>query len=123
MLGKAAEIEMPCLCLAAGPTHTHLLASLRDDWTFVKKQVGRLKQAGSHAIRDVLPGKVWAAGGKPIRVRDRGHHREVFGYILKHVREGAWVWRFDGEQGDPALRVAQGRLVESLIESRRVGDD
>lgn len=122
ILRKAVNIEMPCLCLAAGPTHTHLLAALANDWADVLKQMGRLKQAGSHAIGHILPGKVWAGGGKPIRIENKAHHQRVFRYILKHVHEGAWVWRFDGQGGDPALRFAQSGLLDAFLERRKHGN-
>jgi len=52
MLHKATNIEAPCLTLAVGPSHTHMLIALANDWDTVKRDTGRLKQAGSHAIRD-----------------------------------------------------------------------
>ncbi|MEM9346864.1 MAG: hypothetical protein AAGB26_09630 [Planctomycetota bacterium] len=120
ILKKCVEIEVPCLAIAAGRAHTHLLAALANDWEHVKSQVGRLKQSGSHALRAVLPGRVWADGGKPVRVRDRPHQGNVFRYVLEHAEEGAWVWRYDGEGGEvsPDLRDAQGRLLDSLMKGR-----
>lgn len=120
VLKKCVAIEMPCLVIAAGRAHTHLLAAMLNDWQHVKKQVGRLKQAGSHAIRAVLPGRVWGDGGKPIRVRDQTHQANVFRYISEHENEGAWVWRYDdkgcGVEPDP--RDAQDRLLNLFLEGR-----
>jgi hypothetical protein len=41
-----------------------------------------------------LPGKVWAAGGDPIPIKDKAHQRRVYEYILRHKKQGAWVWSF-----------------------------
>ncbi len=39
-------------------------------------------------------GKLWAKRGKELRVRNRSHQLNVYRYILAHVSEGAWVWRW-----------------------------
>jgi len=86
------------LVIAVGMHHAHLLVRLPDDYTSVKKVAGQLKQASSHAVREHLPGRLWADGGKPIRIRSRRHQLEVFEYIREHAKEGATVWCFkDGE--------------------------
>jgi len=120
ILNKAVALESPCLVIAVGRAHTHLLAAMLNDWRHVKREAGRLKQAGSHAIRNSLSGRVWADGGKPIRIQDREHHGRVFQYICDHVKEGAWDWRYDGveEGGDPDLRCAQDRLLSEFLEYR-----
>ncbi|MEM6257301.1 MAG: hypothetical protein AAGI37_03185 [Planctomycetota bacterium] len=121
IINKCVATEAPCLVIATGRAHTHLLAAMFNDWQHVKKQVGRLKQAGSHAIREALPGRVWGDGGKPIRVTDQAHQKNVFRYISEHAQqEGAWVWRYDGEGSaiDPGLRCAQARLLEKFLQSK-----
>ena len=39
-------------------------------------------------------GNVWAKWSKPLPIRDRQHQLNIFFYIRKHIREGAWVWDF-----------------------------
>ncbi|MFN3167167.1 MAG: hypothetical protein ACE37H_08905 [Phycisphaeraceae bacterium] len=120
ILNKAIAMNAPCLVIAVGRAHTHLVAAMLNDWQHVKRETGRLKQAGSHAIREVLPGRVWADGGKPIRIQDQKHQSSVFRYICDHEKDGAWVWR-DGvveSGGDPGLRPAQGRLLSEFLEYR-----
>ncbi len=119
MLEKATEMNSPCLVLAAGATHTHLLLALPDGWEWVKREVGRLRQASSHAIREAQPGRVWADGGKPIRIKDVEHQRTVFHYIVSHGAQGAWVWRYDRNDGDPDLRCAQDRLLKQFMDQRQ----
>lgn len=38
--------------------------------------------------------RLWAKRGREKPVRDRGHQLRVFGYILDHQEENAWVWDF-----------------------------
>ena len=82
------------LVVSVGLTHAHLLVELDDDDAAAQRFAGRLKQAASHALRRQMPGRVWAGGGKPIRVVDREHHRAAFDYIRGHVAEASWVWTF-----------------------------
>jgi len=88
----------PVLIVAVGAYHVHLLVELSDDPATVKSIIGNCKRASSHTIRDVLPGRVWAHGGKFDRVEDEEHHRNVYGYILDHIEEGAYVWSYRPEQ-------------------------
>jgi len=39
-----------------------------------------------------MPGRVGAGGGKFDPFDGEAHHRNVFGYILRH--EDAWTWSF-----------------------------
>jgi REP element-mobilizing transposase RayT len=56
----------------------------------LKQMIGRVKKVSSHRIRNQLPGKVWAAGCKPVLVRDDEHWANVLKYIRNH--KNAWVW-------------------------------
>jgi len=92
---KLKKLEVQALIVSVGPTHAHLLVCLPDDDQQAKRVSDQLKQASSHAVRDAMPGRVWAAGGKPIRVKSRAHQVAVYKYILDHAqKEGAWVWSF-----------------------------
>ena len=97
-LRRAAEFaERRCLTVAVGPSHGHLLIECEDRLDEAKKLAGRLKRVSSILVRETLPGRIWADGGKPIRIRNREHQLSVFEYILDHAeKEGAWTWRFDG---------------------------
>ena len=79
-------------CLAVGSHHAHLLIEAAGGYREVLRFAGALKQFSSHRVREEMPGALWAKGGKPIAVRDAGHHRRVQQYIRRHAREGAWVW-------------------------------
>lgn len=98
LLHKLQTQTHPVIAICVGSNHAHLLAELPDDRERVKHLAGTWKQAASHRVRTDLPGKLWASGCDPIPIRDKSHHTRTFQYILRHEREGAWVWSFrDGE--------------------------
>ncbi len=86
------------LMVGVGAVHAHILVELPDDVVRVKTIVGDCKRKSSHAIRDILPGRIWAHGGRFDRVEDEEHHRNVYGYILEHIDEGAYVWSYRAEE-------------------------
>ncbi len=93
-IDKLAQYEQQLLCVSVGGMHVHLLVELPADLRETKRIIGQCKSAASHAVRDRLPGRVWGRDGGFDRVNDRAHQRNVYGYILKHAAEGAWVWSF-----------------------------
>ncbi|MGD9127804.1 MAG: hypothetical protein PVH19_10555, partial [Planctomycetia bacterium] len=100
LLGEAMvdvmnRAKLRFLAVAVGVSHAHVLVECKDDYMTARRLASSLKQVSSFAVRDSLPGKVWAKGGKPIRIKDQKHQQQVFYYILEHAqKEGAWVWRF-----------------------------
>lgn len=97
-------VNLRCLAIAVGLSHSHLLVECEDDYKAAQQLSARLKQASSFAISHMLQGGIWGGRGRPIRIRDHAHQQQVFYYIVEHAeKEGAWVWRFD-EQADPDLR-------------------
>ena len=90
-LRKCRKGEHQVLAVSVGATHSHLQVELPDDYIGAQQFSYRLKQAGSHAVRDTLPGTIWARGSKPIEIRDRAHQKKVFRYICDHAKEGDWV--------------------------------
>lgn len=96
MLETIERVKQRCLAIAIGASHSHLLVECEDDYQVARQFSARLKQVSSFAVGRVLQGRVWATGGKPIRIRNREHQQQVFWYILEHAeKESAWVWRFD----------------------------
>ncbi|MEZ6241548.1 MAG: hypothetical protein R3B57_00740 [Phycisphaerales bacterium] len=92
-LEKIEAIELETLVLSVSATHAHLLANFegRD----VGREVGRLKRASSHALRDRFPGGLWSRRCHVVTIRSREHHARVFDYIVEHGRlEHASVWTF-----------------------------
>jgi len=86
------KLEHRCLTLAVAGMHVHLLAELPVDLAATKKTLGRCKGAASHAIREVLPGRVWARDGDYKMIRDYQHQQRAYRYILD--QDNAWIWDF-----------------------------
>ena len=82
------------LVIAIAGQHCHVLSELPNNLSETKSIIGHAKRESSRAVKAEMPGKVWAAGGKFIRINDRGYQRRVFDYICRHVQEGAWVWTY-----------------------------
>ena len=88
---KARRLDVEMACLAVASNHVHLLARMA--WEEHREIVGKLKRHSSHALRDVLPGRVWGGRCSAKRIRDRQHQVLTYQYILRHGRkEGASVW-------------------------------
>jgi len=88
---KLVDMEIRTAALACHPTHFHALIKVGD--SDAKRIFGGAKQAGSHAIRDVLPGSIWGDSSGVRRLPTFARFASVFWYILAHVEEGAVVWR------------------------------
>lgn len=84
------------LAMAVCATHVHVLAELPNDMDAAKRIVHACKGAASAGVRRLLPGRIWAAGGKLKPVRDREHQRRVYRYILDQQNDG-WTWSFRDE--------------------------
>lgn len=85
---------------SVGGMHVHALAELPNDRVTARREVGVAKKAASQAIAKTLPGRIWAKGCGLKPIGDEEHHRNTFGYIERHVEEGAFVWTF--RDADPA---------------------
>jgi REP element-mobilizing transposase RayT len=82
--------------LSIAPMHAHLLIELPRTGTVA--EVGKLKRRASFAIKDRMPGRVWAKGCGVKPIKDKSHLVNTFNYILRHKEQGAWVWSFRDEQ-------------------------
>lgn len=81
------------LCVSAGGQHVHALAKLPP--ALARHWVGLAKRHVTFVLHERgWQGLVWAKRSKETPVKDRKHHENVFYYILRHAREGAWTWSF-----------------------------
>jgi len=92
ILRKLRKLEYRCLVISVGAMHCHFQAELPDDLPKIRQIVGQCKTVSSHAIRDVLPGRVWGRDCSKTPIDDPEHHRNVFYYILG--QEDAWKWSY-----------------------------
>ncbi|MSQ95774.1 MAG: hypothetical protein EXR98_14630 [Gemmataceae bacterium] len=96
ILAKLQKKKHRVLVLSIATTHSHWLVELPNDYEETKQIVGQCKSKSSHLIREIVPGRVWAAGGDFNRIKDRQHQLNVLGYILK--QKDAWIWDFRKEE-------------------------
>lgn len=89
---KLLALEQRVIALSVGAKHLHALVELPDDYRRERALVGKAKNISSYVVRDDLPGRVWAAGGRFKLIKDRRHQLNVFVYISKRQEKGAWTW-------------------------------
>jgi REP element-mobilizing transposase RayT len=92
ILKQLQKLELRILAIAVAGMHVHILVELPDDKKEMKSIVGNCKMKSSHAIRQQMPGRVWAGGGKLKRIDTREHQLRTYRYILR--QDGAWIWSF-----------------------------
>jgi len=98
---KLGERGAFVLCLAVSSQHVHLLAKLPRG-AEPRIVMGLAKKHAAFEIKGRgWDGKLWGRRGKELRVRGREHQLRVYGYILAHAKQGAWVWhwRMKDEEG------------------------
>jgi REP element-mobilizing transposase RayT len=99
----AAEYRV--LAVAVTKVHAHLLVEIPDNIQKVRAIIGQAKRLSSRAVKQTIPGSVWAAGGTYKPMGSRNHQRSVHGYILYDQGPGAWTWSFqDGSEEGQFLR-------------------
>ena len=98
ILKKLRDLDHEVLAIAVAGMHTHIQVELPDDVPTIRQIVGDCKRAASHAIRAVLPGRVWARDGGYKRIDNKGYHRNVFRYILQ--QKDAWIWSYKDAPAD-----------------------
>lgn len=92
ILAKLKKLNHECLVISVAGMHAHIQVELPDDLSRIRHIIGQCKTVASHAIRDQLPGRVWARDGayKPIDTIE--YQRSVYTYILSQA--DAWIWSY-----------------------------
>lgn len=81
------------LCAAVAKKHLDLLVKTPRNRT--RAWCGLAKKHAWFVARDRgWSGKMWGKRGKYLPVKDREHQLNVYRYILRHARQGAWVWKW-----------------------------
>ncbi|MFO0965246.1 MAG: hypothetical protein U0793_06630 [Gemmataceae bacterium] len=96
ILKKLRQLGHEVLAIAVAGMHAHLQVELPEDKPEAKQVIGQCKVAASHAIRQTLPGRVWARDGSFKSIKDSAHQRNVFNYILS--QQDAWIWSYKDEE-------------------------
>ena len=100
ILDKLRRLGGVVVCITVAGQHVHLLAKMPigsyRDW------MGTVKKHAWFTLRERgWIGRLWAKRCKTVPVRDRAHQMNVFRYIVRHVEERAWVWKWGDPISDP----------------------
>jgi hypothetical protein len=88
------------LVLSVSGQHIHILAKM--PFGQPRHWLGRAKRHVWFVLRDHgWRGKLWGKRSKAISIKDRPHQLNTFNYILRHARQGAWIWDFRQEKPEP----------------------
>ncbi|HEY7086446.1 MAG TPA: hypothetical protein VH518_00075 [Tepidisphaeraceae bacterium] len=91
--------EYRLLCVSVSATHVHILVELPIDAKEARRIVGLCKGTASHAVRDVMPGRIFAEGGSYELILNQEHQANVFDYILYKQGRSAFTWSYKDNQG------------------------
>ncbi len=84
------------ICVAVSSEHLHVLAKM--PFGTSRAWMGIAKRHAWFVMRDQgWSGKLWGKRCKAVPIKDRRHQLNVYHYILDHVNEGAWVWKWSKE--------------------------
>ena len=88
------DLRLRVLSVAVGKVHAHLVVEIVDDLREVKRVIGEAKRFSSQIVTGSLPGKLWSAGGKFVRVENDPHLQSAYEYDLYDQGRWAWTWSF-----------------------------
>ena len=103
------------ITISVSGQHLHVLAKM--PFGEPRRWLGLAKRHVWFELRDrAWQGKLWGKRSKAIPVQDRKHQLNTHHYILRHARQGAWVWSIEQEKqapleeppAPPVNRQAQG---------------
>jgi hypothetical protein len=96
------------LTAAVTGNHVHLLVKIPR--AQARHWVGLAKKHAWFEMRDAgWNKKLWAKRGKADRVDSKSHHKNCFAYIVNHLRQGAWVWVWEGVDDAVVKRIVDSR--------------
>jgi hypothetical protein len=100
ILERLRGLGAQVLVLSVSGQHIHGLA--RMPFGQPRRWLGLAKRHVWFVLRDHgWRGKLWGKRSKAIPIKDRPHQVNTFNYILRHVRQGAWIWSFRQEKQEP----------------------
>lgn len=111
MVGELHANGIEIIALGVDDHHFHVLARFPDHRP--KHWIGLAKRRASLMLQgDKSHARLWALGSRAEPVRDRAHQLNVFNYIVRHAKRGAFVWTFRDPK--PELEVIRGVRYYSL---------
>jgi hypothetical protein len=94
---KLKEMGIRVIAVSVGKRHLHALVYMVDDYQEKRLLIGRAKQRASHAVREILPGTIWAGGGKYKPVDNAPYLHNVFQYLRVGQEPGTVAWTHSPE--------------------------
>jgi hypothetical protein len=104
MLAHLIACDHRVLAVAVTKVHAHVLVELPNNIVRIRDIVGQAKRRSSRAVKDLMPGSIWAAGGTYKPVRDADHQRNVHAYVLYDQGSDAWTWSFHDNSPEGRFR-------------------
>ncbi len=97
LLERLRALGALVVCVSVSGQHAHVLAKMpRSEPRF---WMGEAKKHAWFRLRENgWKTKLWGKRSKAVPVKDRQHQLNVYGYIMRHAREGAWVWTMLSEK-------------------------
>jgi hypothetical protein len=95
---KMQSLGFRIIACSVGKRHLHALVELASDYHERRKIVGKCKQKASHAVREMLPGNIWAEGGEFKKIEDSRHLNNTFDYIRTKQEPGTIVWSHKADE-------------------------
>jgi REP element-mobilizing transposase RayT len=89
---KMRKLGYRIIACSVGDRHLHALVELESDYDQRRIVLGKCKQKASHAVRALLPGKIWSEGREFKKINDKGHLKNTYDYIRTKQEAGAIVW-------------------------------
>ena len=115
---KMLAMSFRIIACSCGREHLHALAEAPSNYGELRRVIGKCKLRASHAVRDELPGGIWAAGFAPEKIRDLGHLRNAYNYIRTKQEPGTVVWSHRPDEdwiGHPEVGVVLMQRARNAI--------
>ena len=90
IIAKLEKLTYRVNAVSVAPTHSHWLVELPEDKQEAWNVIGQAKSAASLAVRQTIPGGIWAVRGKMLRIDTRRYMLAVYRYILG--QDDSWIW-------------------------------
>jgi hypothetical protein len=92
LVARLQKLNALVACIAVARQHAHILAKLAP--REARSIVGAAKKHAWFTLREQgRARRLWGGLSKCTPIKDRSHQLNAYRYIMRHVREGAVIWR------------------------------
>jgi hypothetical protein len=90
---KSRALGHTIIACACGERHLHAEMELPSTYVATRRDIGKCKQRASYAVREIVPGIIWSAGGMYKTFEDVNHFRVTYDHYIRTRQEaGSVVW-------------------------------